>query len=383
MIYRAAVAWVIALMVVGCHHDEVEPDIPVSQRTIIMFFPWSFNLGTFFEDNIDDFEDAIEEGILNDERVVVCISKKPSEATLIEIKFENGKCQRDTFATMPYPNFTKAQNISSMLRMVSNHAPARHYSMIAGGHGMAWLPAGCSPDQKAAASWFDDMPLTRWFGDYNTGYQIEISSLARGIREAGMHLDYVLFDDCYMSSVEVAYTMRDVTDYLIGCPSEIMIFGFPYYYCARYLVGSPNYGRLCETFKAFYTNYEMPYGTVAVTDCREVGKLAEFVKRINNSCTSSDYDINDIQSMDGFNPPLFLDLGDTYNHLCTDKATLDMFWQQMAKTVPYKACTDNYYSSYSGVKKISHFSGLTTSVLCDSSFHDLYTETEWHIATAK
>ena len=380
---KATMALLTVLVAVGCHHDDVEPETHVSQRTIIMFYPWTMNLKTFFEDNIDDFEDAIEEGILNDERVVVCFSTKPSEALLIEISRENGKCRRDTFATLPYPDFTKTQDISGMLSMVSGHAPARHYSMIAGGHGMAWLPAGYSPVQQAAGSWFDEMPLTRWFGDFTTGYQINISTLANGIRNAGIHLDYILFDDCYMSSVEVAYTIRDVTDYLIGCPSEIMIFGFPYYYCARYLVGNPNYATLCETFKKFYTEYEMPYGTVAVTDCHEVSKLAEIVRQINNTCTSTNYDKNDIQSMDGFDPPMFLDLGDTYEHLCADSAMLNSFRQQMAKTVPYKACTDSYYSTFSGVNKIFHYSGLTTSVICNSAFHDLYNETEWHKATGK
>ena len=35
-------------------------------------------------------------------------------------------------------------------------------------------------------------------------------------------MEYILFDDCYMSSIEVAYELKDVTKYLIGSTSEMM-----------------------------------------------------------------------------------------------------------------------------------------------------------------
>jgi len=380
--YGIFVLLVIALLLLGCQHDEDELEDKLSQRTIIMFYPWSLNLKTFFEDNIDDFSDAIKEGILNDERVVVCLSSKPSEALLIEIAEENGICRRDTFAIISHPDFTDEAEFSKMLRMVGSHAPAHHYSMIAGGHGMAWLPPGMIPKQQVNKTLLNGQSATRWFGDFTEGNQIDITVMANGIKKAGMHMDYILFDDCYMSSVEVAYALRDVTDYLIGCPSEIMSFGFPYYYCAKYLVGYPNYENICKTFKDFYSGYHMPYGTVAVTDCHELDNLAYIVKQINTTCLKKDYDINEIQTMDGFSPSLFFDFGDTYSHLSTDSLLLNSLRQQLDKTVPYKACTENYYSAYSGCRKINHFSGLTTSAITDGDYMNAYRETEWNKATA-
>lgn len=41
-------------------------------------------------------------------------------------------------------------------------------------------------------------------------------------------MEYILFDDCYMSSLEVAYDLRHVTRHLIACPTEIMVYGMPY-----------------------------------------------------------------------------------------------------------------------------------------------------------
>ena len=64
----------------------------------------------------------------------------------------------------------------------------------------------------------DGVPQTRWFGGWTSEYQIETTTLADAISEAGMRVEYIMFDDCFMSSVETAYDLKDVTDYLIGCP---------------------------------------------------------------------------------------------------------------------------------------------------------------------
>ncbi len=51
---------------------------------------------------------------------------------------------------------------------------------------------------------------------------------ARGIVGAGVKMEYILFDDCYMSSVEVAYELKEATRFLIASTSEMMAYGMPY-----------------------------------------------------------------------------------------------------------------------------------------------------------
>lgn len=41
-------------------------------------------------------------------------------------------------------------------------------------------------------------------------------------------LDFLLFDACFMESVEVAYALRDCGDYMISSPTEIPGVGAPY-----------------------------------------------------------------------------------------------------------------------------------------------------------
>jgi hypothetical protein len=117
--------------------------------------------------------------------------------------------------------------------------------------------------------------MTRYFGGLTRKFQTDVSTLARGITGAGIKMGYILFDDCYMSSVEVAYELKEATRFLIASTSEMMAYGMPYATVGEFLLGSPDYGSLCEGFYDFYSTYEiMPCGTLAVTDCSELDNMA-------------------------------------------------------------------------------------------------------------
>lgn len=69
-------------------------------------------------------------------------------------------------------------------------------------------------------------------------------------------MEYILFDDCYMSSIEVAYELKDVTKYLIGSTSEMMAYGMPYAAIGEYLLGNPDYQSDVKNFTILFT-YEI------------------------------------------------------------------------------------------------------------------------------
>lgn len=371
----------LTLLLVSCHSDP-DPVPHISRQTVMIFMPWSTNMDDFFEENLEDFGKAIAEGALTDERVVVCFATDASKAIYMELRQENGKVVRDTLQTITHPDYTRSGNLTSMFLDLSRYAPAHRYSLIIGGHGMAWLPVGTqqshSPAHRVKRT---KRPETRWFGGLSPAYQIEISTLAESIAAAQLHFDYILFDDCYMSSVEVAYDLRKVTDHVIACPTEIMAYGFPYHQCARYLVGDVDYQRLCDTFLSFYSSYYLPYGTVAVTDCRQLQALADVVRTINVNFRQSHSSSVPIQTMDGYDPTLFFDLGDTFDKICPDATLLAQFHEQLSRTVPYKASTEYYYSAGGLRFKVNHFSGITTSETSGSDLAGSYQQTAWYRAT--
>lgn len=57
------------------------------------------------------------------------------------------------------------------------------------------------------------------------GTQMNITDMANAIQQSGIHFDYILFDACLMQCVEVAYDLRNVTDYVVASASSTSGYG--------------------------------------------------------------------------------------------------------------------------------------------------------------
>lgn len=378
----------LAINLVSCHKDNEPPVSTETEKTLFMYMPWSTDLKGAFYTNISDMEKAIAKKGLDRERVLVFISTTATETTLFEIIEENGKCKGDTLKRYTNPALTTKEGITSILNDVKGFAPANRYAMTIGCHGMGWLPVSRGRTRllsREKLHWeYEGVPKTRYFGGKTSEYQTDITTLAEGIADAGMKMEYILFDDCYMSSIEVAYDLRGVTDFVIGSPCEIMFYGMPYAEIGEHLLGDTDYKAICDKFHTFYSNYkEMPCGTIGVTDCSELAPLVQIMKEINNRYRFDETEISSIQTLDGYSPTLFFDLGDYVAKLCSDTDLLNQFQQQLQRTVPYKRHTDTYYTMTPRGRqiKINAFSGVTVSDPSLNSLAETKNETAWYKAT--
>ena len=370
-----------------CKDDHPHPPMKVEQ-TLFVYMPWSTNLTAYFERNIADIEKAIQEKGIENERVLVYLMPSPTEASLFELTYENGTTVRTVLTNYSNPVFTTAHGITSILKDVIRFAPADRYAMIIGGHGMGWLPVESTDVNQRSYQkqhWeYENVPLTRFFGGTTAEYQTDIVTLAAGIYNAGIKMEYILFDDCYMASVEVAYDLKDVTDYLIASPTEIMAHGFPYDIIGKYLIGEVNYQAICDGFLEFYQNYTtMPCGTIGIIKCDELDNLASVMKEINQKYVFNPLLLDSVQPLDGYSPVIFFDFGDYVTKLCPDSLLLQRFNTQLDRTVPpqLRKNTPYYYTMSGDKKKINTFSGVTISDPSVNVKAAAKTTTAWHKAT--
>ena len=386
------------LFIVGCHEDVPAPyPVPknLPNKTIFVYMPWSAarnnetgSLYNNFLQNIEDIEAAIEaEKGLGRNKLMVFIATSANNAVLIEVKYAaNGRCQRDTlqhFDSHNMPAYTTANGLASLLSKVKVEAPAKQYALIVGCHGTGWLFS----EGKSRAR-------TRYFGGSDHYFQTNIPTLAAAIEQAKMRMQFVMFDDCYMSNVEVAYEMRHATDYLIGCCSEIMAYGMPYKNIWKHLTQpKPNYKEVVNEFHNFYSNYKWPYGNIGVTDCSKVEEVAARMKTINAATANNAklIDWEDIQRLDGYEKTIFFDMGDYVNKLCNIPETQSMAREMqtaLAQLVPYKSTTKYVYTAleqhYPSTIIVNAYSGITISDPTQSDFENALTtkrETSWWKAT--
>ena len=381
------------ILFASCSDEDPDPapQPPVIEtNTIFVYMPWSGStkkdpgLYSFFLTNIQDIKSAIvNQGGLGNKKLMIFISTKVDKGALINVQYKNGSCIDDTVAiydnTQPDLRLNTAEWITTLLKRVKQEAPANHYSMIVGCHGMGWIPAKPSTRiNRPAVSPFGlnqnagkAGPPTRWLG--GNAYQTNISDFDKGIEDSGIgKFQYILFDDCNMTGIEVAYELRNATNHIIGSPTEIMAYGMPYKFLWSELSKvNPDYHSICTNFINFYSNYKYegtpyPYGTISVIDCSQVEDMVDIMKEINASSSLSTITESNIQSMDGYTPSIFYDMGDYVRKLVQNEPLLlAKFNSQLDRLVPEKRHTDAYYTSLRtagfNIIPILSYSGITIS----------------------
>ncbi|KXB85157.1 hypothetical protein HMPREF3034_00338 [Prevotella sp. DNF00663] len=392
-LFYLSLTFSLLFMVAACHDkdpedDEQKKEPKATSKTVFVYMPWSANttgtvknnsLYTDFLQNISDMKAAIKTmGGLGDNRLIVFISQSYKKAHMFEISYDKGQVTCDTLFTYggtkadassklkPLPTLGESAGVTSILNDAYSLSQSKTYATVVGCHGMGWLPKGSYPAGSRA------------FGGSVAATQINIVDYAAAIKNSEIgKMQYVAFDDCYLSNVETAYDMRDATDYMVASTSEIMSAGMPYALVLRYLLNTPDYNNICQTFYKFYLDYTYggtpyPYGTLSAIDCSQVEKMALFMKTINKQYSFAPSDLVKLITLDGFNNHVFYDMESYVNLLCQDKTLKEQFAMLLKSLVPYTVCTPYIYSAYlnsnnGGPFAVSKSSGITIS---DPSLND-------------
>ena len=388
----------LAMTFTSCSEEAFDTD-SVNKQTILVFYPWTgsrSNTGLlgYLQNNIDSICDGIiDRKGLNNSRVLVFLSDKYNHSTLYDLQYDATTKSVNRVPLKEYEgaSYASAEGFADILNEVKTQADALNYALIVGVHGCGWTyasdwsrypyyarPSVTRPsDNNFSGIQFGpdpNAPLTRFFGSVSLAENaMDISTLAEGIRESGLKMQYILFDACYMSNIETAYELKDVTNYMIASGSEIMAAGLPYRSMWSYLNSpTPNYSGIVSTSVNFYkNNSSAPFCNLAAIDCRQVEKLASVMKDINAEYQlSASVSLDSIQHLDGFRPNLFYDLETYVDSLRPSGYLLDQFKSQLKLTIKASDHTDEAYTCiYSSDSfKIKNYCGITVS---DPSQHSV------------
>lgn len=356
----------------------------------------------FFKTNIERSRQAVDRDTPGDGRFLAMVQPRKGEALVIEIGYDPATQAGRLDTLRRYTNVvtTRRETIAQLLAEMAELAPARRYGLILGSHGTGWIPASqpyLSPGRAAAPSdyWNKQGPLTtRWFGS-DASVRTDIADLAGAIDESGVRFDYLIFDACFISSIETLYDLRKSAGYIVASPTEIMGHGFPYDRILPHLFlrggAECDLEQVCQTYYEFYLNdwNTLPgnaqSGCIALTVCAELDALAEAMRSVQEGPKNT-VDPAALQYFEGLSPHLFFDLGQYADLLCNDPARLDAFRKQFDKTFP-EACrlhTPTFYSAYGSGSSIPIREGCYSGVSVSEPSSRYVTEnrrTAWYRAT--
>lgn len=330
-----------SLSLSSCTEEGTDVD-DINKQTILVFMPWTdqASLQAVFEQNIDSMKTAIskEKGMANS-RLMVFMSSSSDNARLFEITWaKNTGCVEKTVKEYNDAPQQSAEGIAEVIGDAQKSAPALNYALIIGGHGTGWTYKDLWTNYP--------YKVKRSFGSVSDkANAIDIETLAEAIAATGTTMQYILFDNCYMANIEVAYALKDVTNFLVASTSEINLIGMPYKSMWSSLCSAtPSYSGMTQAYKTFYSKYKIPCGSLSAIDCRKLTELAAVMKEINSRYSLADSLRDSIQTTDGFNQHIFYDMTDYVEHLAPSRALMNRYNTAIKAAIRSNAYTETFYS---------------------------------------
>lgn len=296
----------------------------------------------------------------------------------------------ETVEEYPEENSSSADVFGRVLADVVRKYPSQSYGLIFASHGSGWLPCGALSNPTRSIG--DDLNP----GTTGGAREMEIADFAAAIPDH--QFDFIIFEACLMSGVEVAYELRNKTDYLLASSAELLVPGYAPVYPSslQYLFDtSLSVPQALEKFAGSYFDYINTRSgayrstTQSIIRTEEMEALATLAGEMPGDTGSGmdDDALGKLQHFDrpgsyGDTParPRYFDFGEYRAHIAPEQqAEMDALLERI---VVWKAATPEFMTGYNGFTIRTH-SGLTTYIE-QSDFPGLnaaYEKTAWWKAT--
>ena len=252
----SAAALALMLILVSCHDDDSSNLSPwgENRQTLVVYVAGENSLSRYVANDIDEILDG-KTSIPDSCEVMIYVD----DVTSTRIYAVSNHTQASSYGEMT-PEYTYSENLNSassdVLDMVLNYAETHHrarsYGLVMWSHASGWIPSARSPKNSFGCD-------TQNRTTYDVGYEMDIEDMASALSRHSLR--FILFDACFMQSVEVAYTLRHAADYIIGSPAEIPAPGQPYDVIMPALFAQPfDACRLIQISGDYYRDNDDTYG---------------------------------------------------------------------------------------------------------------------------
>lgn len=302
----------------------------VADRTVLIYLGGDSNLGRdgFASSDIQEMEEAIrtmDASLYSNNNLLVFydqfsetlhpklfrIIKKgelqpsetdPNKKTLVITTEQELIMEYPTEVTSTEPSIIK-----EVMQRAFGDYPAKSYGFVYWSHGDGWLPGkyekmalrSISPIKWIGADWNNSS------ANSSNSFKTGIPELAEVLKDAPKKLDFLMFDACFMLSVEVAYELKDCADFIISSPTETPGPGAPYTEVVPMMfassqaaakIGEEYYNYYADKYDPDVTNSNANWtGGVSITviDTSELDNLADVTKA---SLSSSASDVSSLRN---------------------------------------------------------------------------------------
>lgn len=362
------------------------PELPT--RTVLVYLAGDNNLG-----NIGLTPELLRQGWRYTDNKCLIYYDAPEAAP----KLYALTCDRpgsipalETVAEYGEENSASPEVFGRVLADVIREYPSDSYGLIFSSHGSGWLPCGTLSGPTRSIG--DD----RNPGTTGGATEMEIVDFAAAIPDR--QFDFIVFEACLMSGVEVAYELRNKTDYILASSAELLVPGYaPVYPAASHYLFDTGV-EVSEALSKFAGCYfehmnalNGPYrsATQSVVCTRKMDALAALAGEVSETPEISADEVRPetLQHFDrpgsyGDTPaePRYFDFGEYLTRLAPERQAETN--ALLGSIVVWKAATPEFMTEYNGFTIRTH-SGLTTYIEQEAfpGLNAAYEKTAWWKAT--
>ncbi|MDR0659186.1 MAG: hypothetical protein LBG18_09720 [Mediterranea sp.] len=377
----------LALFLSACFGDDDDP--VVKSRTVLVYIMGDNSLDRFVNEDISEMTEGAAKIDLTQNNLLVYADDGSSVRLFRMYKDKKGAIAQDLIET--YDRERNSVGLSEMKEVFSfvyNEYPAESYGLVLWSHGEGWKPGSTTLS-------------SRWIGQDDSA-TLSISTLDEALSVIPYY-EFILFDACFMQSVEVAYELRKHAGYFIGSPAEIPGPGAPYQEVApaMFAKGDP----AIAIARGYYGYYEKLYteetrvsssnwtGGVAISVIKtdKLEELAAATRSIlptfiqNGAPIPVDGVLNyDKRPKSNGSYVGYYDFDQLMRSL-VDNPTEDLAsWSAAYKAVvPYAESTEKIYTQFSGgLFSVNGYSGVSTYVPSagNPALRESYKTFQWYQA---
>lgn len=346
--------------------DDPIPEPPVEdRRTVLVYMAADNNLSNFTSGDLNEMKEGWAQMNTLGMHLLVYVDTG-SSPRLIELEKKGDDVIETVVKEYGDRNSVGVAETQEVFADVfkSTRYQAGSYGLVYWSHGDGWIP--------------NPLPSTRWIGqDTGNGtHYMNIDDLV-SVLETAPHFDFIMFDACFMQSVEVAYALRQYTDYYIGSPAENPGPGAPYDKIMPYMFQEGAAAKIASEYFAVYqdkydkgngiSNSNWTGGTaVCVLKSSELENLASATRTALAGVTTDGGTLRrqvfDCDRRRSYYSSLYVgyfDFVEMMEALVEDTSVLNDWKQAFRAALGYWATTPMIYSAVDGMFSMERSHGVT------------------------
>ena len=213
---RHIIRFVLAIILCTACTGEDEEGLSTNSTdgVLIFYLGGNNNLSDEVYDKIESINQAYNIDKNISQKIIILYSTQQEYPSLVEITSGKDEATQKKIKNYKYANMADPLFFSDFLIEIQDLYPARQYGLILFSHSSGWMPQNTLTEPMISPrSILND-----------NGDEMEMIDFAKSIPPK--MFEFIIFESCFMSGIEVAYELRNKTNYIVASSTEIISPGF-------------------------------------------------------------------------------------------------------------------------------------------------------------